>query len=133
MCASVKIDGTVIIGRGIPDYWLEAGNVVEWANVNVNEGRRISFRITSGRSTIELRIWGDVRNGDVLFNLPTFKGNIAAADAGTVNHEEGIVILSPTTDSVSVKLRHPPETKRNGNDRVKGPGGRIETLYPHSA
>jgi hypothetical protein len=133
MCASVKIDGTVIIGRGIPDYWLEPGNVVEWANVNVNEGRRISFRIASGRSTIELRIWGDVRNGDVLFNLPAFKGNIAAANAGTVNSEEGIVTLSPTTDSVSVTLRHPPETKRKGNDRVKGPGGRIETLYPHSS
>jgi hypothetical protein len=133
VCASVKVDGTVILGRGIPDYWLEPGRVVEWANVNVNEGRRISFRITSARSTIELRIWGDVRNGDVLFNLPAFKGNIAAANAGTVNSEEGIVTLSPTTDSVSVTLRHPPETKRKGNDRVKGPGGRIETLYPHSS
>jgi hypothetical protein len=40
--------------------------------------------------------------------------------------------LSPTTNSVSVTLRHPPETGRNRNDRVKGPGERIETLYPHS-
>jgi hypothetical protein len=133
VCISVKVDGTVIIGRGIPDYWLEPGSIVEWANVNVNEGRRISFRITSGRSTIELRIWGDARNGDVLFNLPAFKGNIAATNAGTVNLEEGVVTLSPTTGSVSVTLRHAPETKRNRNDRVKGPGERIETLYPHSA
>jgi len=132
VCASVKVDGTVIIGRGIPDYWLEPGSVVEWANVNVNEGRTISFRITAGRSAIELRIWGDIRNGEVHFNLPVFKDNIEAADVGTINNEKGIVILSPTTNSVSVTLRHPPETKRNRNDRVKGPGERIETLYPHS-
>jgi hypothetical protein len=132
VCASVKVDGTVIIGRGIPDYWLEPGSVVEWANVNVNDGRMISFRITAGRSEIALRIWGDVRNGEVHFNLPVFKDNIEAADAGTINNGKGIVTLSPTTNSVSVTLRHPPETKRNRNDRVKGPGERIETLYPHS-
>jgi len=132
-CISVKVDGTVIIGRGIPDYWLEPGSVVEWANVNVNDGHKISFRITSDQTAIGLRIWGGVRNGDVSFNLPAFKGNVAATNAGIVNEEEGIVTLSPKTDSVSVTLRHPPETRRNGNDRVKGPGQRIETLYPHSA
>lgn len=132
VCVSVKTDGTVIIGRGIPDYWLEPGSVVEWVNVNVNEGHSISFRIVAGRSTIELRIWGDVRNGDVQFNLPAFKDNIAATDAGSVNQEKGIVTLSATTNSVLVTLRHAPETKRSRNDRVKGLEGRIQTLYPHS-
>jgi hypothetical protein len=131
VCASVKVDGTVILGRGIPDYWLEPGSVVEWANVNVNEGRRISFRITADQYAVELRIWGDERAGEVHFNLPVFKENIASASAGTINEKEGIVTLSPTTNAVSVVLRHPPETKRSRNDRVTGPGERIETLYPH--
>jgi hypothetical protein len=132
VCASVKVDGTVILGRGIPDYWLEPGSVVEWANVNVNEGRRISFRITASRSVVELRIWGDERTGEVHFNLPVFKENIASANAGTINQKEGIVSLSPTTNAVSVILRHPPETKRSRTDRVTGSGERIETRYPHS-
>jgi hypothetical protein len=131
VCASVKVDGTVILGRGIPDYWLEPGSVVEWANVNVNAGRRISFRITADRSIVELRIWGDMRTGEVHFNLPVFKENIASASAGTINQKEGIVSLSPTTNAVSVILRHPPETKRSRNDRVTGSGEGIEMLYPH--
>jgi hypothetical protein len=133
VCASVKVDGTVILGRGIPDYWLDSGSVVEWANVNVNEGRRISFRITAERSVVELQIWGDERTGEVHFNLPVFKENVASTSAGTINQKEGIVTLPPTTNAVSVILRHPPETKRSRNGRVTGSGEGIETLYPHPA
>jgi hypothetical protein len=131
VCASVKNDGTVILGRGIPDYWLEQGSIVEWANVNVNDGHKISFRITANRSVIELQIWGDVRNGEVHFNLPVFKENIADADAGNIDNEKGIVVLPPTANSVSVTLRHPPETRRNRDYRVKGSWNRLETFYPH--
>jgi hypothetical protein len=112
VCASVKTDGTVIIGRGIPDYWLEPGSVIEWANVNVNQGRKISFRITAVKSEIRLRIWGDIRNGEVHLNLPVLKNNIAASDAGRIDNEKGLVALSPSTHSVSVKLRNPPAGRR---------------------
>ena len=129
-CASVKNDGTVILGRGIPDYWLAPGSVVEWANINVNDNRKINFKITARPSEIELRIWGDVRKGEVHFNLPVFQGNILSADAGKVDNERGVVLLSPTTNSVSVKLRHPPQTKRASNEWVTAPGGIKEKLYP---
>ncbi len=130
VCASVKNDGTVIIGRGIPDYWLSPGSVVEWVNVNVNDGRKINFQITANPLEIELKISGDVRNGEVHFNLPIFKNNIAASNAGTIDYAKGVIELSPTTNSVVVKLVHPPETKRTDNERVRGPEGKIETLYP---
>lgn len=131
-CASVKTDGTVIIGRGIPDYWLEPGSVIEWANVNVNQGRKISFRIIAGQLEIGLRIWGDVRNGEVHFDLPVLRNNIASLDAGTIDNEKGIVVLSPSVNSVSVKLRKPPVAKRTVSDRVNTREGKIEMLYPHS-
>ena len=57
-CISVKTDGTVIIGRGIPNHWLKPGDVIEWARVNVNDNRKINFKISSGRSEVKLQISG---------------------------------------------------------------------------
>jgi hypothetical protein len=133
VCASVKNDGTVILGRGIPDQWLSPGSVIEWSNVNVNENRKINFKITAGQSEVHLQIWGDVRNGNVHLNLPVFKDNIASADTGTIDNEKGTVILSPTTNSLSVKLRRPPQTRPLLQDRVKGRDGTMEILYPSSS
>jgi hypothetical protein len=107
-CISVKTDGTVIIGRGIPDHWLKSGDVIEWASVNVNDGHKLNFRITSGQSEIKLHLSGDTPQGNVRFNLPAFKNNIAAADAGTVDHELGVVTLTPSTRAVTVELLKPP-------------------------
>jgi hypothetical protein len=104
-CISVKTDGTVIIGRGIPKHWLKPGDVIEWSNVNVNDRRAINFKISSERSQVKLQIWGDTPLGKVLYNLPAFKNNIASADAGTVDNEMGVVTLAPSTTSVIVKLR----------------------------
>ena len=106
-CISVKTDGTVIIGRGIPNHWLKHGDVIEWSNVNVNDNHKINFKITSGRSEVKLQIRGDTPNGEVRFNLPAFKNNIASADAGTTDDEKGVVTLPPSATSVTVKLRKP--------------------------
>lgn len=56
---------------------------------------------------MKLQIRGDAPNGEVRFNLPAFKNNIASADAGTADNEKGVVILNPSTTSVTVKLRKP--------------------------
>ena len=106
-CISVKTDGAVILGRGIPNHWLKPGDVIEWSNVNVNDNRRISFRISSQRSEVKLELRGDTPNGEVRFNLPAFKNNIAAADAGTIDNDKGMVTLRPSLRSVTVKLRTP--------------------------
>jgi hypothetical protein len=106
-CVSVKTDGTVIIGRGIPNHWLKPGDVIEWARVNVNDNRKIDFKISSERSEVKLQIWGDAPNGNVRFNLPAFKNNIASADAGTIDNETGVVTLTSSTTSVTVKLQKP--------------------------
>jgi hypothetical protein len=105
-CVSVKTDGTVIIGRGIPNHWLKAGDVTEWAGVNVNDNRKINFKIIGGDSEITLKIWGDKPNGMVCFNLPVFKNNIVSASAGKVDNEMGSVSLEPSMTSVTVKLKN---------------------------
>jgi len=106
-CVSVRTDGTVIIGRGIPNHWLKPGNVIEWANVNVNDNRKINFKITSERNTVTIQIWGDTPNGSVRFNLPIFKDNIASATTGIVDRVRGVLTLSPFTHSATVTLRNP--------------------------
>ncbi len=106
-CISVKTDGTVIIGRGIPNHWLKPGDTIEWANVNVNDKRKISFRISSTGSEVKLLVWGDEPKGNVRLNLPAFKNNIASADSGTVDNAKGVVTLTPSETSVTVKLQKP--------------------------
>jgi hypothetical protein len=107
-CISVKTDGTVIVGRGIPNHWLRPGDVIEWSNVNVNDNHKINFRIGSEGGEVKFQVWGDSPNGSVQLNLPGFKNNIASVDAGTADNETGLVTLSPTMTSVTVKLKRSP-------------------------
>ena len=106
-CVSVKTDGTIIIGRGIPNHWLEPGKVIEWANVNVNGNRKINFKIVSEQTAVTLQIWGDTPNGNVRFDLPLFRDNIASASAGSADSVQGVVTLPPSTRSTTVTLRNP--------------------------
>jgi len=105
-CASVHVDGTVIIGRGIPDSWLRPGAVVEWRNVNVNDGRLLHFTITSTGAKVVLDLAGDLLLGDVVLDLPVLSGNVTGVTAGTVC-PSGAVRLDPTQRSVEVTLTRP--------------------------
>ncbi|QPK81273.1 hypothetical protein G7Y41_09690 [Schaalia sp. ZJ405] len=105
-CVSVTVDGTVIIGRGIPDRWLKPGDVIEWANVNINNGKIVNFRITSAGTEIQLELWGDTPEGDVLFNLPAFTNNIVSATAGSIDQQAGLVRLEPGENNTTVLLQN---------------------------
>ena len=105
-CVSVHVDGTVIIGRGIPDAWLQPGEVIEWANVNVNDGRLLDFTISSTGAEITLELRGNVPFGAVVLDLPTMGGNVSTSDAGTVQ-STGAVRLDPTQRRVTVTLTKP--------------------------
>ncbi|HRA05688.1 MAG TPA: hypothetical protein PKV13_03615 [Propionicimonas sp.] len=105
-CASVHVDGTVTIGRGVPDAWLRAGEVIEWRNVNVNDGRLLHFTITSAGDQVTLELAGDVPFGPVLLDLPAMAGNVASATAGSVL-DSGVVRLEPSERSVTLTLQRP--------------------------
>jgi hypothetical protein len=103
-CVSVKTDGTVIIGRGVPDHWISSGSVIEWANINVNNDKRIDFRIGIAEQSVELKISGDIPIGEILLDLPILRNNILSASAGTVDAGKGTITLPHDTRDVVVQL-----------------------------
>jgi hypothetical protein len=107
-CASVHVDGTVIIGRGVPDSWLRPGEVIEWRNVNVNDGRLLDFTITSHGTGVTVEFAGDTPLGYVVLDLPAMASNVARTSAGTVL-DSGAVRLDPQVRTVEVTLVRPIE------------------------
>lgn len=109
---SVAVDGTVIIGRGIPDEWLRPGATpIEWQNIAVNDGRRF-HRLklwAADPLTIRLELTGDDALGDILLNLPLLRDNIAAVSIGHADGATGTVTLPRDTKQVTVTLNRPLE------------------------
>src|SRR6185437_4053048 len=104
--AAQRADGSLVIGRGIPDSWVRGGQVVSLANFPTAGGKHVGLTIRASGSTVTLTLSGDQPSGPVLFQLPAFAGNIASASAGTVDSKAGTVTLAPAVRSVTVQLSH---------------------------
>jgi hypothetical protein len=96
-------DGTLIVGRGVPDGWSASGKTIEVTNFPTTNGRRASVKIAFGDRSATLTVNGST--GRVLFQLPQFVDNIADSSAGTVEQATGTVRLSATDRTVTVYLR----------------------------
>ena len=108
-CCSVKIDGTVIIGRGVPETWLRDGDVVEWKNICVNGGRKLDFSIGANGKWVTLKLSGVRPAGKVILDIPALKENIGQveADGHAVSPGDikgGRIELAPETRVVKVLL-----------------------------
>jgi hypothetical protein len=106
---SQRADGTLIVGRGVPDSWLGGGQPIAVANFPTADGRRIGVTISSGGNKVTLRLAGQL-SGPAVFELPAFVNDIAAASAGTVDEAAGTVTLPAGARSVTVTLAHAPAT-----------------------
>jgi hypothetical protein len=104
---SQRTDGSLIVGRGVPDTWVASGRQIAISNFPTADGHRIGVRITTRAGAVTLRLTGDLP-GPVTFELPAFVGNIAATSAGTVDNAAGTVTISAHTRSVTVTLAHEP-------------------------
>ncbi|HLH47252.1 MAG TPA: hypothetical protein VKV25_08835 [Acidimicrobiales bacterium] len=105
--AAQRSDGQLVIGRGVPDSWVAAGQQIEVTDFPTTEGHRIGFTVdTTGPTTVTLTLTGARPSGPVLFQLPAFVDNIAAASQGRVDESTGTVTLPPTAGSVTVTLDH---------------------------
>jgi hypothetical protein len=100
-------DGSLIVGRGVPDAWVRNGRKIDVANVPVAGGRHLEVRVSTRGRQVELSLTGARPAGPVLFQLPAFVGNLAGASAGAIDPATGTVTLSATARSVTVTLRHP--------------------------
>ena len=102
-----RADGSLVVGRGVPDSWVRAGQVISLANFPTLNAKRAGLVIRSSGNSVTLTLSGQRPGGSVLFQLPAFVGNIASASAGTVNESTGTVTLPPTARTVTVQLTHP--------------------------
>jgi hypothetical protein len=100
-----KSDGSVIVGRGVPDSWLHSGRPIQVKNFPVGRGRTMAITVSSRRNQITLRISGHP-SGPVLFQLPAFVNDIARASAGQVDQHTGTVTLPARATCVTVTLKH---------------------------
>jgi hypothetical protein len=105
--AAQRSNGSLVVGRGVPDSWVRGGQVISLANFPTTDGKHAGLTIRTSGSTVTLTLSGDKPSGEVLFQLPAFVGNIAHASAGRVDNKTGTVTLAPTVRSVTVQLTHP--------------------------
>ncbi len=102
-----RSDGSLIVGRGVPDQWIAAGKVISLAHVLTSAGLHANLTIRTAGQEVTLTLSGQRPAGPVLFQLPAFVGNIAAASAGRIDERTGTVTLRPTVRTVIVRLKHP--------------------------
>jgi hypothetical protein len=103
--AAERSDGSVIIGRGVPDSWVTSGHSWAVTNFPTTDGHRMGLTIVTKPKLVTLTLSGHAPAGDVLFQLPVFVDNIAGASSGTVDEASGTVTLPPATHTVTVRLR----------------------------
>jgi hypothetical protein len=104
---SQRTDGSLIVGRGVPDSWVGSGRRIAVSNFPTTDGRRIGVTITTRGDAVTLRLTGEP-SGPVTFELPAFVNNIASASAGTVDNPAGAVTVPAHTRSVTVVLARAP-------------------------
>ncbi len=99
-----RADGSLVVGRGVPPAWLGHGTI-SVANFPTTDGRRAGLTISSSGRSVSLTLRGAMPAGSVLFQLPSFVNNVAAASTGTVDQATGTVTLDRSVRHVSVTLR----------------------------
>ncbi len=100
-----KSDGTVLVGRGIPNAWVADGQVIELSNYPISGNKRMGIRIEGlAENQVHLTLTGENPAGKVVFNLPAFIDNIRSVTTGSVDNAAGEVTLEPGTTDVTVTL-----------------------------
>jgi hypothetical protein len=100
-------DGSLIIGRGVPNPWVSDSNRIALANVPITGGHRMGLNITTNGTHVTLTLSGSSPAGPVLFQLPAFVNNIASSSAGSIDEVTGTVTLPATARTVTVRMTHP--------------------------
>ena len=99
-------DGDLIIGRGIPDSWVAAGKSTNVTGFPTTDDNRISVMITGQADGVSLTLSGP-SPGPVLFQVPSFVGDIASSTSGRINEKTGTVQVPAGVHAVTVVLTHP--------------------------
>lgn len=109
MCASVKSDGDVVIGRGISDDWILSEKPISWERIRINNGKQIDLTIQKVGLNLEITIQGDVNDGDYIVDIPYCVDNIAdvKTEGGkllNIDSKAGKATVSGDTSKIIVEL-----------------------------
>ena len=104
---SQRTDGSLIVGRGVPNSWVGSGHRIAVSNFPTTAGGRIGVTITTRGDAVTLQLAGKP-SGPVTFELPAFVNNIASTSAGTIDNGAGTVTVPANTRWVTVTLAHAP-------------------------
>lgn len=96
-----KADGTVIIGRGVPDDWLTAGSRTAVSRYPTAAGE-LGFDLTAGDDSLTLTLTG--AHGTVSLQLNGLKGRIVSAGGLDFDSAAGTVTIPSGTDSAAITL-----------------------------
>jgi hypothetical protein len=99
-----KVDGQVIVGRGIPNEWVKQGGVISVTNFPIHGNKRLHFNISVSGNAVTLTLSGNAPGNTILFNLPIFVHNIRSTTSGTIDNNQGVLSLPPSTIHVTVTL-----------------------------
>jgi hypothetical protein len=88
-----KVDGTVIIGRGIPSEWCAPGQRIEISDAPVSSRRKIGFRMEALADRIEIELTQDHPTGSIWIDLPAFIGRKISSSSGRFDPNEHRMIL----------------------------------------
>lgn len=102
-----KSDGSVIIGRGVPNEWVQGRQKIAVDNYPVSDGQRIGFRLTASDKTLSIELTG-ARVPGYSIELPALKENIAnvSVKGAKIDQTAGTVLLPSGTQRVTITLRH---------------------------
>jgi hypothetical protein len=101
-----RSDGSLIIGRGVPNTWVRTGKTISVANFPTVDGHRLGFTLSIHDRAVSLTLTGDNPFGQVLFQLPAFVRNLEHSGLGTFDDRTGTVTLPPNARHITVKLAH---------------------------
>src|ERR1039457_3499818 len=79
-----RSDGSLIIGRGVPNTWVRTGKTISVANFPTVDGHRLGFTLSIPDRAVSVTLAGDNPFGQVLFQLPAFVRNMDHSGLGTL-------------------------------------------------
>jgi hypothetical protein len=110
-CISLKANGNVILGRGIPDQWMNDVTPIIWKNVHFNDGKMGEIRFSRKEKKIIIDITGEVIAGNFEVDIPYCKRNIQSANATggkivSTDPATGKVVSSGSSRKIEILLQH---------------------------
>ncbi|WP_149202410.1 sugar-binding protein [Actinotalea subterranea] len=104
-----RSDGTVIIGRGIPQDWLTTGSTVALDRYPVLDDGRVGFSMSSTGTDLTVDLTGDVGAVEAFsIELIGLKDNIArvSTPGASVDEAAGVVRVPADAGTVTISMRH---------------------------